>query len=235
MANDQLIFHVVNMLFFSKILRFHHPSNSPGLFLNTKQLIRTLVTTIKQLSINDLTAKENNEKRDDGKVPDVNNPQDWVTVYRFDQIKTAQILCRAKVWQTFITGGFFSSSAYAYLVGSSNLEPLINTSGVCCFACVMLYIFGNIFNKIIGFAYVSHDKKWLKLSHLTFWGKRCNIKIPIDDLEPLPTDSSSAKMYQVMYRRTDPKFRLILPLICCTISDTEVLELAFKIPIDHVK
>lgn len=222
------------MLSFSKILRLHHPSNYQGLLWTPEQLIRKLVNTV---SVNDQSTKENKKKlvSEDGKIPDVNNPQDWVTIYRFDQIKTAQILCRAKVWQTFITGGFFSSSAYAYLVGSSNLEPLINTSGVCCFACIMLYIFGNIFNKIIGFAYVSHDKKWLKLSHLTFWGKRCNIQIPIVDLEPLPTDSSSAKMYQVMYRKTDPKFRLVLPLLHCTIYDTDSFELSFKFSTSHVK
>lgn len=223
------------MLFFSKI--FHHHLHPRGFHFTTEQLIRTLVVNVKPVSVNDLSAKENKKKEesDDGKVPDVNNPQDWVTVYRFDQIKTAQILCRAKVWQTFITGGFLSSSAYAYLVGSSHLEPLINTSAVCSFACVMLYIFGNIFNKIIGFAYVSYDKKWLKISHLTFWGKRSNIKMPIEDLEPLPTDSSSARMYQVMYRKTVPRFRLFLPLLHCRIYDIDMFELSFKTSVSHVK
>lgn len=202
---------------------------------------RTAKRPIKEASI-----KENKSKScDDERIPDTNNPSDWETIYKFNQIKTAKFMCRVKVYQTGLTVFFASSSLYAYFGAyfgeyfdaSSNLEGCLNTTTICVFACVMLYIFGNIFNKMIGFAYVSREdgRKWIKLSHLTFWGRRRNIKMPVEDLLPLPSDSSTATLYQVMYQHSDPKIRFILPLRFATIYDPQQFERCFKINLDRLQ
>lgn len=207
--------------------------------MTTKQLAKVLDSTQRLIATQCSTsygirAEEKGAKMpSDGMIPDTNNRQDWVTVYSFDHIKTAVILCKAKIWQTFITVGCAASSTHAYLAGSSDLELLLKTTAVCTFACVMLYVFGNVFNKLIGFAYISHDQKWLKLSHLTFWGRRMNITMPVEDLLPLPSDSS-AKIYRVMYQESDLKTRLILPVIYCTVQDPDLFELCFKINLNDV-
>ena len=182
--------------------------------------------------------KETSKSSDDERIPDINNSSDWVTIYKFNQIKTAKFMCKVKMYQTGLTVLFASSSIYAYFDASSNLEGCLNTTAICAFACVMLYIFGNIFNKMIGFAYVSRqdeERKWIKLSHLTFWGRRRNVKMPLEDLLPLPSDSSTTTLYQVMYQHSDPKIRFILPLRFATIYDPQEFERCFKINPDRVK
>ena len=232
----------------SAVLVLRHlsrPCKRGGIFLVTNRTVSInlnprIESTCKHYSREEGWRRESGIKETscDERIPDINNLSDWVAIYKFNQIKTAKFMCKVKMYQTGLTVLFASSSIHAYFNASSDLEGCLNTTAICAFACVMLYIFGNIFNKMIGFAYISRqdeEKKWIKLSHLTFWGRRRNIKIPVEDLLPLPSDSSTATLYQVMYLHSDPQIRFILPLRFATIYDPQEFQRCFKINLDRVK
>ncbi|XP_063853665.1 transmembrane protein 186-like [Scylla paramamosain] len=49
----------------------------------------------------------------------------------------------------------------------------------------MLGIMGEAFRRVIGILYLSDDEQLVKISHLSFFGRRIDVVLPIQDIVPL--------------------------------------------------
>ena len=103
---------------------------------------------------------------------------DFKTIYSFAYIQPARFLCRFKVYQTgivvFLTG--------LSITTDTNVQFALT---VCTVSLVMLSIMGEFFRKLVGFMYTDPTGEQIKIAHLTFWGNRKDVVLPISSIIPL--------------------------------------------------
>ena len=141
--------------------------------------------------------------------------EDWVTIYRFPHMVSIRTFTRFKVYQVYTTACIAVATTVAHMMGYAGSMELTYITGASLFAMLSLYVVGNILRRVIGFVYVSHDGKHVKLSHLDFWGRRVDLSVPVTALVPL-RDSPNATPFARQLFLTHPGFTekyLILPMI----------------------
>lgn len=131
---------------------------------------------------------------------------DFKLVYKFPYINAARSICRLKIYQTAVTCLAVPVVAFMTYAGAATSTALVATIGVNVLALTMLGVMGEAFRKLIGHLYVSHDESQVRISHLTFWGGRCDLLMPADDLVPLSElPDSPTDVYVRMRRYSDVK------------------------------
>ncbi|XP_075141110.1 transmembrane protein 186 [Leptodactylus fuscus] len=118
----------------------------------------------------------------DGKTDDSTK---YKMIYKFPAIRFCRTLSRLKLVQTAMTALILPPVYYYYLQGQITQLSVIYCTGTALFAGTMLYALSAYLRRIIGMLYVDDDLTTVKVSHLTFWGNRKNIFVPIDDVKPL--------------------------------------------------
>lgn len=109
----------------------------------------------------------------------------WVTVYHFPFIVVARMMARAKLFQTIIACTTVPITFVMSLTGLCSEQTFTYYAFVSMFACAMLYVFGNIFRRLVGIAYISEDGKMARFAHLTFFGRRQESYVQVEDIIPL--------------------------------------------------
>ncbi|XP_034543489.1 transmembrane protein 186 isoform X2 [Notolabrus celidotus] len=69
-----------------------------------------------------------------------------------------------------------------YLHGDVPLFLVSYTTGIALFAGAMLYAASHFFRRVVGMMYLDMPQTTLKVSHLTFWGRRSDIFLPVSDV-----------------------------------------------------
>ncbi|XP_053550244.1 LOW QUALITY PROTEIN: transmembrane protein 186 [Bombina bombina] len=106
-------------------------------------------------------------------------------IYRVPGIQFCRSLSRLKLLQTTLTFLFLPPIYYYFLQGQVTYSFTVYCTGTALFAGVMLYFFSYYLRRIVGMMYLNADGTILKVSHLTFWGKRRDIFIPVEDVKTL--------------------------------------------------
>ncbi|XP_072275008.1 transmembrane protein 186 isoform X2 [Pyxicephalus adspersus] len=106
-------------------------------------------------------------------------------IYKFPGIRLCKVLSRLKLLQTTLTVTVLPPLYYYCLQGQVPESTAFYFTGIAVFAGVMLYSFGYYFQRIIGMIYINQENTTLKVSHLTFWGRRKDIYLPIADVKPM--------------------------------------------------
>src|SRR5262249_4432186 len=86
------------------------------------------------------------------------NAGEWDMFYRFPYIGYARLACKAKIYQTAVTGALVGLTVVHYATGAVPFSGVVWCTGASVFACGMLYVFGNIFSRVVGFAYISSNR-----------------------------------------------------------------------------
>lgn len=110
--------------------------------------------------------------------------EEFQPIYRFPYIKGAVLLSRLKVYQSILTVVFIPICAWQYSAGAVGLISLQLSFGVSCFALCMLYIMSSFFRKLVGVISMTSDGKYVRMGHMTFWGKRTSTFIPVNNIVP---------------------------------------------------
>ncbi|XP_035230590.1 transmembrane protein 186-like isoform X2 [Stegodyphus dumicola] len=110
---------------------------------------------------------------------------EWTPVYYFPLINLGRLLNRFKLYQTTFTVAAIPIGCIMYKYNLVDLTFINVVVGAATFACLTLYVFTMFFRRFIGIIYVTKDEKYVKISHLTFWGRRNNIILPVQNLVPL--------------------------------------------------
>ncbi|XP_014673035.1 PREDICTED: transmembrane protein 186-like [Priapulus caudatus] len=119
---------------------------------------------------------------------------DFSVIYKFPYIVHMRVVSRFKIVQTGITSVVLLPMAALTAMG--HVEPwlLTYTFGVTGLAAGMLCVMSYFFRRLIGILALSNDGDMLKVSHMTFWGRRHDIYVPVDSVVPFsdcesnPTD-----------------------------------------------
>ncbi|XP_007891963.2 transmembrane protein 186 isoform X1 [Callorhinchus milii] len=106
----------------------------------------------------------------------------FIMIYKFRGIRFLRAVSRLKLIQTGITVALLPTVYYFYLKGQLPYSMVNYTTGIASFAIVMLYSLSYYFRHFIGMMYLNESGTTLKVSHLTFWGKRNDFYIPVKDV-----------------------------------------------------
>ncbi|XP_035376902.1 transmembrane protein 186 isoform X2 [Electrophorus electricus] len=111
--------------------------------------------------------------------------QKYCLIYAFPAIKGLRVLSRLKIIQTGITVVILPAVGYFYLQGQVSLTLLSYATGVAAFAAIMLCVMSYYIRRVVGMMYLDHTHTTLKVSHLSFWGHRRDVYLPVSDVMTL--------------------------------------------------
>ncbi|NXJ84068.1 TM186 protein, partial [Trogon melanurus] len=122
-------------------------------------------------------------------------------VYRFPWIKYCRVLSRLKLLQTATTTLLLPPVCYLYLQDQVSQNVLFYTAGIAFFAGAMLYGMSYFFRRMIGLIYLSETGCTVKVSHLTFWGRRNDIYCPVEAVVTLDETGDSKGELLLQFKR----------------------------------
>ncbi|XP_029991553.1 transmembrane protein 186 [Sphaeramia orbicularis] len=108
--------------------------------------------------------------------------QKYTMIYRLPHIKLLRAVSRLKLLQTAITVVILPPVYILYFHGDVSFFFVSYSTGLALFAGVMLYTASHFFRRVVGMMYLDPTQTTLKVSHLTFWGKRNDIFLPVSDV-----------------------------------------------------
>nr|XP_056722577.1 transmembrane protein 186 [Euleptes europaea] len=111
--------------------------------------------------------------------------RDFKLIYRFPGIKYCRALSRMKLLQTAFTGLILPPAWFLCWQNQMSQAQCLYSTGIACFAGVMLYAMSYYFRRIIGMMYLNEDGTMLRVAHLTFWGRRNDIYCPVETVMTL--------------------------------------------------
>ena len=121
---------------------------------------------------------------------EVQEPPEFKAFYRLPSIVGLRILSRVKIAQTCLTIAILPPLSYYHSLGVFTTSQLQFAIGVATFALFMLYAMSFYLRRVIGAMYLHRDGDLVKISHLTFWGKRQDMLVPVEDIVPLGEGSN---------------------------------------------
>ncbi|XP_044201925.1 transmembrane protein 186 [Thunnus albacares] len=108
--------------------------------------------------------------------------QKYNVIYTLPHIKLLSALSRLKLLQTGITMIILPPVYVFYLQGDIPFFLVGYTTGIALFAGIMLYTASHFLRRVVGMMYLDPSQTTLKVSHLTFWGRRHDIYLPVSDV-----------------------------------------------------
>ncbi|XP_074554803.1 transmembrane protein 186 [Halichoeres trimaculatus] len=106
----------------------------------------------------------------------------FTMIYTLPHIKFLRAVSRLKLLQTGLTLVILPPVYVLYFLGDVPLFLVSYTTGIAVFAGAMLYVASHFFRRVVGMMYLDESQTTLKVSHLTFWGKRNDIFLPVPDV-----------------------------------------------------
>lgn len=145
-------------------------------------------------------------------------------IYRFPYIVHTQFLSRLKLYQTVFT---VAAIPWAFkMAGDGLITPQMLTGVIGCsiLACVMLGVLSIYFQRLIGMLYINKTDNIVKVSHMTFWGKRNDIYMNAENIIPLSDLSDNPNDIYVQFKQYDKKDVFYLVLRFGGVQDSEMMR-----------
>lgn len=108
--------------------------------------------------------------------------ENYSLIYSLPHIKLLRAVSRLKLMQTGITVILLPPVYYLYLQGDVSYFLVSYTTGIAAFAGLMLYTFSHYLRRVVGMMYLDSSQTTLKVSHLSFWGRRRDTYLPVSDV-----------------------------------------------------
>ncbi|XP_028826654.1 transmembrane protein 186 [Denticeps clupeoides] len=106
-------------------------------------------------------------------------------IYAFPAIRLLRGLSRLKLLQTGLTGVLLPPVYYLHLAGQAPPSLAAYSTGVALLAAATLYPVSHCVRRVVGMMYLDRDGTTLRVSHLTFWGRRKDVYVPVSDVMTL--------------------------------------------------
>lgn len=123
-----------------------------------------------------------------------NNDENFRLVFRFPFIPIITLACRLKIYMTGATCFLTPGVIYMTLNFGIDHQHMYNFIGFCGFSIGTLVLLGEFFRRCVGIVYINSTNSKVKLAHVTFWGKRNDITVPLRDIIPLSETSERVGM-----------------------------------------
>ena len=160
-------------------------------------------------------------------VPDQYKNMEFTVFYRFHSIRGMRILSRMKLYQTAAAVFGVPPLGFMYSTGAVSGSVFGSYCAIASFAGVMLYVMSYYMRRLIGMMSLSDCGKIVRVSHLTFWGKRNDVYIAVDKLVPLSELPEKLTDVYIALRRYDVEDILFFTLRWGLIVDSEKFYTAF--------
>ena len=147
--------------------------------------------------------------------------------YIFKYIVHTKVLSRLKIYQTLATIMAIPPVVYLNNIGKLTTVDMYAMLGITSVACVMLYVMSLYFRRIVGMISVCKENGMVRLSHLTFWGKRKDVYLMPEDIVPLMDMSESGNKVYTLVKTYNSDQTYILFLRFHKILDNTQLESIF--------
>ncbi|XP_077427243.1 transmembrane protein 186 [Vanacampus margaritifer] len=132
--------------------------------------------------------------------------QKYDMIYKFPHMMLFRAVSRLKLLQTGVTVIILPPVYILYLMGDAPLFLVTYSTGMALFAGVMLYTASHFFRRVVGMMYLASSHNTLKVSHLTFWGRRHDIYMPVSDVMTVAdTGDSSNETILKLKRYSTPQ------------------------------
>ncbi|CAL1283405.1 unnamed protein product [Larinioides sclopetarius] len=187
---------------------------------------KNLLLKSKQIAkLNYVSCAAKNSLLQDNKKSDNHSP--WIPIYFFPHIRAAAICSRFKLYQTAVTIAAIPWSISLYQDGLLEASSVGVVSGCAIFACFTLYLLSYYFRRLIGIIFLSDDEESVQISHLTFWGRKKDIIVPLQDIIPLSDSTCNASDIYVKLKRYSCEDKLYFTLKYGKILDKVKFEKVF--------
>ena len=153
----------------------------------------------------------------------------FTVFYRFPYVVAARFIQRVKLYQTGVVVAAVPPAIYCYKIGAIGLEPCVGVVAVSTLALAMLYIATNFFQRVVGLVALSSDQKLVRLSHLTLFGGRNDVIVPVDDIVPFSDSGERSNDIFVKVRRYSTSDTLYMTLVYGRIENAEIFKQVFGI------
>ncbi|XP_017281176.1 transmembrane protein 186 isoform X2 [Kryptolebias marmoratus] len=127
--------------------------------------------------------------------------QKYSLIYTLPHIKLLRAVSRLKLLQTAITVVLLPPVYVFYFQGHASFFLVSYTTGIALLAGVMLYAASHFFRRVVGMMYLDPTQATLKISHLTFWGKRQDFHLPVSDIMTIGDTGDSPNEIILKLRR----------------------------------
>ncbi|KAJ8246005.1 hypothetical protein GJAV_G00262630 [Gymnothorax javanicus] len=114
--------------------------------------------------------------------PEDTPSQNFSLIYTFPAIRILRVISRLKLLQTGITVLLLPPVYYLYFQGQATYTIVCYSTGIAFFAAFMLYSLSFYLRRFVGRMYLDDSKTTLKVSHLSFWGHRRDLYLPVTDV-----------------------------------------------------
>ena len=109
----------------------------------------------------------------------------FTTFYHFPYIIVTRLISRLKIYQTGLTIVVLPPVYVQYALGQMEASNVAMVTGIAAFAGMMLYVISHYTRRLVGLLAINKNRDVLRISHLTFWGNRNNIYVPVEKVVPL--------------------------------------------------
>ena len=129
----------------------------------------------------------------------LNSNYKFTKIYKFRYIMPVVLISRFKVLQTALLVGMIPVAINSYLSGTMSIIALTCFTSCGVFATGMLYVMSYFFRHIIGIISVNQNEDVVRLSHLTFWGRRHDVYSSVEEIVPLSdTVTKQTDIYHIV-------------------------------------
>lgn len=206
--------HLRNLRTFNVYGRFLQTPPAPGLIFCQNHATAT-------------EKAENVHQRAD-KVNHLNSNEGYRVVYRFPYIVGMRLFSRLKIYQTFVTVVLIPTDLVLYAMNLASWNTCVRSFAGSAFASVMLYVISYATQKVVGLTAINADRSTVRFSHLSFFGKRRDVFVPVEDIIPFSDLGENADdLYSKIKRFSDPKFVLYLPMRHGLVENKDMFQLIF--------
>ncbi|XP_041061688.1 transmembrane protein 186 isoform X2 [Carcharodon carcharias] len=125
----------------------------------------------------------------------------FTAIYKFQGIRFLRAISQLKILQTGITVALLPTVYYFYLLEQIQYALLSYITGLSGFAIIMLYSMSYYLRRFIGMLYLNELGTTLKVSHLSFWGRRKDFYVPVEDVMPLGDTGDTANEIILQFKQ----------------------------------
>ncbi|XP_070616945.1 transmembrane protein 186 [Erythrolamprus reginae] len=151
------------------------------------------------------------------------NPEKFTVIYRFPAIRLLKFCSRLKLLQTGFGLLILPPLWYFHGLSQSTLATALFSSTL-----VFLYTISFFLQRVIGFMYVNESGTLLKISHLTYWGKRRNFFCPVESVVTSGMEGRDSNRFLLKFRQYGQKKDLYFSLVYGQVVDSEAFDKVFR-------
>lgn len=157
------------------------------------------------------------------------NSEKFALIYRFPSIRLLKLFSRLKVLQTGLALVVLPPLWYLHWINQVTFAQGFYVTGLFSFTLVFLYAISFFLQRVIGFMYLSESGTLLKISHLTFWGKRRDFCCPVESVVALEVEGGESNRHLLKFRQQDQKKVLYFSLLWGQVVNQEAFGKVFGV------